>query len=418
MENLIIEQGSGKEQLLKKLSEIDSITTIDNFILNNQAGNINILRKNGRLYWKLSVDSTPLQKIRQRGKTMKSFLNALNTAEEKTFTTNFSVICYQSTLTKRNSEGNINTRWFIIDPFEPYIMEEGRCTLQTIILTFSEAEYTAMMETRLAFYDTVSEICYPIKHEALPTVARFIDCSTAFKTLDDCILGPAFLIASRIINKPRVGFLIQGIPGDKKKRVRPVLSIVGRNYQYFSHEKVMGKLLDILSNNFIFSVEKWEISSTASIAYIKLYVTGFHHILKISIGRAAGYPISVMALSRVDGVDVYLKKNTTAHTKKINFEALMDGIPEVFREYEDLWEKLKSITVKKADVQKIFDPLKKPLGKIRFSSFLETAERWEGNNGVFCMRAMCHYTGNIRLYKKEEALLHAGYFSCMENMVS
>lgn len=419
MDNLLIQQGVGKDQLLQKLSEIDSITTIDNFILNNQTGNIDLLRKNGRLYWKLSVDNAPLQKIRQRGKTMKSFLTALNDAEEKSFSSNFSVICYQGTLPKRSAEGYIKTRWFLIDPLEPYVMENGRCTLQTILFSFSEGEYAAMLETKLAFYDTVSGICYPMKYEALPTIARFIDCSTAFKNMDDCLLGPAFLIASRIVNKKEVNFLVQELPGGKSKKVRPVLSIVGRNYQYFSHEKVMEKLLDILSEHYIYAIEKWEISNTASTAYVKLYVPGFDHIVKISIGRAAGYSISVVALSRTeDGVEIYIKKNTAVHSKDSNWINLMNGIPTAFQEFELLWILLKDVTVDKGHIKEIFLPLKKPLGKIRFLELIKEAETWSGQSGQSCICAACRSTAGIHLHQKETNLVKAAYFSCMKNMVS
>lgn len=419
MDNLLIQQGAGRDQLLQKLSEIDSITTIDNFILNNQTGNIEVLRKNGRLYWKLSVDNAPLQKIRQRGKTMKSFLTALNAAEEKTFSSNFSVICYQSTLPKRSVEGHVKTRWFLIDPLEPYVVKNGEYTLQTILLSFSEEEYAAMLETKLAFYDTVSGICYPMKYEALPTVARFIDCSTAFKNMDDCLLGPAFLIASRIVNKKEVNFLVQELPGDKSKKVRPILSIVGRNYQYFSHEKVMGKLLDVLSEHYIYSIERWEISNTASTAYVKLYVPGFHHVVKISIGRAAGYSISVVALSRTEeGAEIYIKKNTAVHNKDSNWANLMNGIPNAFQEFELLWILLKDVIVDKKDIKEIFLPLKKPLGKIRFLELIKEAETWSGQSGQSCIRAACRKTAGVRLHKKEANLLKEAYFSCMKNMVS
>ena len=44
---ITIFQGSGKEELLKRLAEIDDITTIDNFVLNNQSAEIILHRAEG-----------------------------------------------------------------------------------------------------------------------------------------------------------------------------------------------------------------------------------------------------------------------------------------------------------------------------------------------------------------------------------
>lgn len=409
---ITIFQGSGKEELLKRLAEIDDITTIDNFVLNNQSAEIILHRAEGRLYWKLSVDDAPFQRVRKRGRTMKSFLSALNTSETQKFGTNFLVICYQSTLSKRTPEGAVLTRWCLIDPYEPYVVEGEKCVIKTVDLTFTEEEFMAMMETGIAFYDAANEVCYPLKYESLPTVGRFIDCNTAFKDLEDCPLGPAFLLATRLVNKNEVNFLMQDIPGAEKK-VRPILSIIGKNYMPFSHEKIVETLLDEFSKYYVCSVDTWEITGEASTVSVHLLVPGYNHGIQISIGRASGHPVRVTAFTRISETEIYLQENTVPHKKDVPVHMLVKEIPESFTLFERQWETLSKQEIPKELSPQILMPLQKPLGKKRFEKLLQHSFP---QNGLDFMTEVCKVT-NVRLNKKEEKLLKAGYAACMKQAV-
>ena len=361
--------GKSEEVLLEKLKKFSP--KYQTVVKQNQKVTLECTyTKQGLSQWEVRTaafedsDNTPIMK---KGKHFESLISALKLMDVnkelcREEDRDYFVLCHRNTEPLLN-KGKVVSYWFLIDPIEPYVMEIGKPVFQVKKFVLNEWEYERMMETRLGIYH--EGILYPFCKTAIYSVGTLLDCASAFKNMDEeYLLGSAILIAEKLSHMKG----IQCVYRMSTKKVRPVMSLLGRRYVHIPQDQFLRDLFNEIAKSAVYEIEKWYITDRITTVYLR-YVRpeGRKRGLVIESGDLLGQSLSIQSFYEMGGHYVYLKKNSEVHSEKYykgGIKRLLQGIDESFEEFEEL--------LSKAGQTKFYEqqlyPIRSILGKKRYNS--------------------------------------------------
>ena len=345
----ILKEGKDQTELLNLLKEMDELTAMDSLVKNEEHVQIDCVRENGRLKnWKLMSkgSSSKCNTVYATGRTYRRFFKELETINTKTdlFTrTDCYILCYLSAEIAKDYIGNYLTNWVKIEPGLPYSVGPNGPCFQTLQLALSESEHNLMTQTGLAFYDEKEEVLYPITRAAYVSLGRLFDCTMAFRNLDQHLLGSALLLAEKISYSKELRIIHRR----KGNRIRPVLSVVGKNYSIFSqHTFFETALSEVAPTLGIFEIEKWSIAeefTTLSFIYDILW-DDYYYRVNVKTGDSANCPFSATLSVQIGHAEIVLLSNTRSHKReftKEDVQELFSGFFDKMKEFNELYEQIR-----------------------------------------------------------------------------
>lgn len=252
-----------------------------------------------------------------------------------------SVLCF---LDEKKMKSGYKSRWFRIDPGVPYeITSKGQPKFNIESFQLNEREREKMMETKLAFYHN-GEI-YPILKEAIPSIGSLLDCTAAFKDMDEHQLGSAILISEKLAKKKKG---IRLLYREHTGKMKPVVSICGSKFNHLDLKEIFSKIYDLVSKEHIYKVDKWFLYDDSVQVYLE-YLDETEHVgIIISAGDLPGNGVSITSYAKVNECYIPLKWNVKRHNGMFpekNYELLMTGIESSLRTYLKDVERLKEESV-------------------------------------------------------------------------
>lgn len=339
---LFMKEG-GRKQMLKKGKELDEfyhaldLSSKTMLCVPNGKTTINAtLEYRGKTLngWKVTTrNETGAVKPVRKGKRYIEFIKFLKTQdkEETMFRVdqNDAVLCYRDTESEDN--GCIVTNWFMIDPGFPFVIAmDGQPKFKILKTSLNAWEYDRMMETRLAFIH--DGILYPITKYAIRSVGALLDSTAAFKTLDDCQLGAALLIAEKFSRSRELKFIYR----ECTDKVRPIYAVGGTGYKHMNLVEFFRTAVSKIPG--IYTLMNWKVTDVSASAKFNLMENPDYRIV-IEAGDMPGRSISVTAYYRISGCEVPIKCNLYNHKGEINEKAysiLFDGIGESINHWQDM----------------------------------------------------------------------------------
>ena len=292
-------KGTGLDELYETLKQFN---TKSKSIL--PAGNSKTVvtfnfRNHDYIGWNIACtgDENPINKL--KGKRYDRFLMALKALYKTTslfeIRNNDSVLCYRDTEPEREN-GRIVSHWFDLSPAFPYVIGmDGQPKFNVLRLALNDWEYSRMMETRLAF--SHNGIYYPLLKTSLHSVGSRLDCSAAFKQLDACPLGGALLLAEKFA---QVNALVVQYR-DSTERVRPVLSVSGRDFVHVPLTEYFQKAIANIPG--IYDMVHWEVTDDGALADFRLIGSGDDTFIRIEGGDLPGKTMRVSACVCLAGAE-------------------------------------------------------------------------------------------------------------------
>lgn len=417
----VFQTGKTKEELFQALEAVDSIETLDNLIVNNDEITVKLKRKNGKLSgWELCTPMSQLSSgIKQKGRGLKSLEKLLNkqvfmsslTAEMSPL-----IIVHCSTSECREYDGRVITTWFIIDPYEPYV-ESGDYGFDTIQIELTNEEYKLALETRIALYEANANIIYPIRKSAFPNIGKMLDCATLY--FEDCPIGVAMILAKCFEDQKKmkgVRFLCL----NTSKRVKPITSVVSKNYQRVSKLNFIQDFLVWLSSfGKSYTIAEWSVDNYEVIVEIILSEStrcgknGFF----LHVSDIPGWPVTVTTFRKMEGNYIYLRKTSIEHRKAgetIGFQAILRQAWEDFEDCDSYFSDLKVVS----DPEKILREFEMIIGKRRLSDILKDNSLPSEMDGEEFLHFLLRETNVVftRNSRKWENMLREKYFEVLKRI--
>lgn len=345
--NMILKEGTNYEELIEILEEMESLTETDSLVRKDQKIRVECVKENGKLRnWNLYGDIALKMKPYSMGKTLRQFKKQLEEMQSETNLFDFPdcyILCHLSTKISRNWDGNVISYWIKIDPALPYQMDNGFPVFESMKIVMNENEYAAMEAIGLAFYNESTDTYYPFTETAYASLGRMFDCSMAFKNVDQHLLGTALLLAEKISKSKFVRILHR----HKNEHVKPVLSVVGNNYEIFSHKSFFELAMAYGAANLgIYQVKEWQVTDEKTILileYPEIY-DDFHFELELSTGDTPSNPISVILKAVVCNVAFSISKRTKSHKGHIqdtDIKELVHGLEGEKNNFQNRYEQFK-----------------------------------------------------------------------------
>lgn len=372
--------GSNKNELLGLLESMSELTGLDRVVRSNQKFHIDAEIRGRDLYWAMDVDdyadynSTNIQTTKGKGyPTLCEALKQLN--EEGKADEQITVLALADVDPARNYDNTINTVWYVIDPCSVGMddadheldLETGyaRIELPILQLKLTEAEYKCC-GSRLAFYDEFSDILYPIQECAYSSIGALLDCACVFKYHSNTPITAATFLAERLAGTNNIRFLYR----ERTERVRPLISIVGRNYILYSQYEFVKEACEIVQQHCISHVESWSVTDELTKATIVIDGMNalWHPEIELQVSDTVGSSMAISAFIKMGKGRILLKRNTAykwpSFKKNGGVSALFEGVFESISNFENSFESVSHDTV-------LFDasalaPYLKILGKKRF----------------------------------------------------
>ena len=344
-------------------------------------------------------EENPIHKL--NGKRYDRFLIALKALYKTTtlfeIRNNDSVLCYRDTEPERDN-GKIVSHWFDLSPAFPYVIGmDGQPKFKVLRLALNDWEYSRMMETRMAF--SHNGIYYPLLKTSLHSVGSRLDCSAAFKQLDACPLGGALLLAEKFA---QVNALVVQYR-DSTERVRPVLSVSGRDFVHVPLTEYFQKAIANIPG--IYDMVKWEVTDDGALADFRLVGSGDDTFIRIEGGDLPGKTMRVSACVRLAGAVIPLKTNKLAHIGTVTddmYHALFNGIMESVSNY--MLSRSRHYISGCPDLSAV----RKAIGKKRYRALhLSELETAKGDNWELVETVIRKTNGTVRGRQRE--ILQAAY---------
>lgn len=333
----MIKNGTTKEELLQSLEELDNMSSSVSIVKQDKDLYIRAKRDKGKvIQWSLGTTNENFRSSSEKktGCKYDEFLKALDGQNQEMELSIYDlyVLCYLDTKPEKQN-GKISSRWFVLPPVEPYVMNEGQPVFQTTEFLLSEGDYKAMMETRIAFsYDG---ILYPLRQEAIYSVGRCLDSQGAFRSSDVHPLGSAILLAERISQEDCISILCRS----RNKRVRPVVSVMGKRYVPYSQKLFFEKAFEALAAFGCYHLRKWTVTDEYSDAEVLLKTSAdYEQGVFLHCGDVLGDSIRVTAFAKIGQGYLYLDSRSVPHTaggidNGKGIDNLFNGLDKIFDEF-------------------------------------------------------------------------------------
>ncbi|MCC2254565.1 hypothetical protein LKD70_09070 [Ruminococcus sp. CLA-AA-H200] len=283
----------------------------------------------GLVGWSIRTENETGAVKQKRGRKYDTFIQELQNLDkkEKLFQpgTDDAVLCYRDTTLQKN--GGSVSNWFALEPGFPFwIGDDGQPKFNIIQLTLKDWEYARMMETQLAFRK--DGILYPVTRAGAQNVGSFLDCSSAFKSLDDCQLGSAILLSEKIAKTANMQVLYR----ESSPKVRPVLAACGRTYVHIPLKEFFQEAIGYIPA--LWALDSWEIMDFEATIRFRS-VAEPRYLICINAGDLPGKAVSVSSAVDIEGCQIPIRVN------KLNHRGSIGSIQDLFIGIEvsvDAWQ--------------------------------------------------------------------------------
>lgn len=257
----------------------------------------------------------------ERGKGSELLLSTLRSLDKTVSSEMLTVLCLAHAPLHREWNGRIKTTWIRVDPEYPFCMDEsGKPMFETMNFELDEVEYSACIETKIAFYSENTNTIYPIRAAACDSVGKLFDCSGVFKpeAMDDIPLGIALILANKIINTRTIQFLYR----DRTALVKPLVSVAGSRFQRYSQVKFFDEALSLCREYGICSLDKWTITDERTSVEVSLDMptSAYRVIIELIASDLPGSSMSASAYAVFGKTRVLLRKSSSYHTTNLSNE--------------------------------------------------------------------------------------------------
>ncbi len=379
----MFKKGTKKKELLALLKEMSELTGLDRVVHTGQKFHIDA-ELSGRwrdLLWAIDADSSGYSSaniLSSKGKGYPALMKCLKRLDEEAVADEKIVVLALAQASEaKNYDGSINTIWYCVDPCAAGMEDadavidatEGvaRIEYPIVSLQLTESEYKPCVASKLAFYDEFREILYPIQECAYQSVGSLLDCACVFKYKSNAPIMAATFLADRLAGTKDVRFLYR----KRTENVRPLISIVGKNYAMFPQHKFVSDALTIVNKNAINSIGYWSV--TDELTRVNIEISGYnalwHPEIELQVSDTVGNSMAVTAYIRMGHGKIFLKRNTAYHWEsftnkggvKTLFEGIFEAITSFAREYERCCSEVIYFT------QEMISRYEKIIGKKRFN---------------------------------------------------
>ena len=339
--------------LLKDMSEL---TGLDRVVHTGQKLHIDAeISGRGRdLLWAIDADSNGYSSaniLSNKGKGYPALMKCLKRLDEEAVADEKIVVLALAQASEaKNFDGTISTIWYCVDPCAAG-MEDADAVIDStegvahieypiVSLQLTEAEYKPCAASKLAFYDEFREILYPIQECAYQSVGSLLDCACVFKYKSNAPIMAATFLADRLAGTKDIRFLYR----KRTENVRPLISIVGKNYAMFPQHKFVTDALTIVNKNAISTIGYWSV--TDELTRVNIEISGYnalwHPEIELQVSDTVGKSMAVTAYIRMGHGKILLKRNTAYHwesfTNKGGVKTLFEGIFESITSFANAYE--------------------------------------------------------------------------------
>lgn len=357
-------QGKDIKQLLDVLKVLDRDTKVKKINSEAEKLKIDCQLKNGKIVdWEINLQGMNVQAPPYtKGKTFGELKTALDSrdVEKEMFRIEQScdVLCYLDTSTHKH-KGKTVTRFYRLEPGYSYMLDtNGQPHFRIVSFELTDWEFERIMETRLAFY--MDGVIYPIAKQAAISVGSILDCSAAFKHMEERPLGAALLLSEKLESSRGVKVVYRQCTA----LVKPIIAISKQKYvhvpQYEFFEKTYAMTAE-LSHIGFFDVRLWKVSDQQTTLDLML-TSDPRYGIEITTGDYSGIAMTINAYYIVGKCRIPIKKNSESHTQFFltdGYNRLFEGIGEALEEF--MGRVHKNAVFRKKEVKPIFDVI----GKIR-----------------------------------------------------
>lgn len=349
-------KGTKKKELMTLLKDMSELTGLDRVVHTGQKLHIDAeISGRGRdLLWAIDADSNSYSSaniLSNKGKGYPALMKCLKRLDEEAVADEKIVVLALAQASEaKNFDGTISTIWYCVDPCAAG-MEDADAVIDStegvahieypiVSLQLTEAEYKPCAASKLAFYDEFREILYPIQECAYQSVGSLLDCACVFKYKSNAPIMAATFLADRLAGTKDIRFLYR----KRTENVRPLISIVGKNYAMFPQHKFVSDALTIVNKNAISTIGYWSV--TDELTRVNIEISGYnalwHPEIELQVSDTVGKSMAVTAYIRMGHGKILLKRNTAYHwesfTNKGGVKTLFEGIFESITSFANAYE--------------------------------------------------------------------------------
>lgn len=328
-ENLI-KQGHTKETLLAALHEVDACTKTQRGNTSPRDIVIQCQAVEGGQFvnWVVKQDGQIGQVVKRKGKGFDTLFDNLNeVVSVKPLESSFlTVLCYTERELAKKENGKISTTWIELNPLAPFDMIDGVPKFSTMKIDLSEDDFKIAMESRIALFDDFTRDFFPIRTVAFSSVGKILDTAGCFKSLPDIPIGPAMIIASRLVADTTKEY--QLIYRNYNGQCKPLIGLAGPQFGYEPDENYfrrgIGKIEEMFGPGSF--VGDWKI--TDEVMYANVYVsdtdgtaqtakypglgqyTDFPVFIRLQTSDIPGTSASATAFAKIENTLIMIQKNS------------------------------------------------------------------------------------------------------------
>jgi hypothetical protein len=348
----MLSQGNGSESLVQTLTELDSLTSIDSVIQPGQPFFVTV-QKRGRTVgtWRVFESDRKAEKASPiaSGKGYQKLMAALDSLNQKVpVSDNISVLCSMRTDAAKTWDGKTTSHWANLEPGTPFILsDDGHPAFEMVHLELSEEEHQNMMETRLAFYNNQTGVCYPIKKVAVDSLTSVMDTDAAFRYIGDVPLGVAITLSEILCNKPKIQFVCRNCTGN----IRPVIGMSGPQYRPIPQTPFVEAVLRELGKTTFYRVGKWSVSDvmTSVVIHLAQIQSDCDLWLGVETSDIPGSSAKVTLNATLFGRQVAIEKATVYHDRRYSVETdparMVRQCLKAMERFTELMERLQGQTI-------------------------------------------------------------------------
>ena len=353
----MFKKGTKKKELMTLLKDMSELTGLDRVVHTGQKLHIDAeLSGRGRdLLWAIDADSNGYSSaniLSSKGKGYPALMKCLKRLDEEAVADEKIVVLALAQASEaKNYDGTINTIWYCVDPCAAgmedadAVIDSTECVARIeypiVSLQLTEAEYKPCAASKLAFYDEFREILYPIQECAYQSVGSLLDCACVFKYKSNAPIMAATFLADRLAGTKDIRFLYR----KRTENVRPLISIVGKNYAMFPQHKFVTDALAIVNHSAISTIGHWSV--TDELTRVNIEISGYnalwHPEIELQVSDTVGNSMAVTAYIRMGRGKILLKRNTAYHwesfVKKGGVKTLFEGVFEAISDFSNEYDK-------------------------------------------------------------------------------
>lgn len=344
-------QGSNGKELVNRLKELESLTSIDSIL--HPAEKVTVTATaygSGLKRWTVETDGVETLAGVVNGNKFDRFLSMIEEAEAEADLGIYGtqVLAYADMRPHRTYDGKLLTKWYCIDPLMPFEvdLETRQPVFRFEELEVTETEYRMLMETKLAIKS--DGMVYALLRDALSSAGRLLlDASAAFRRSEDVPLCCGMLLADALADRDSLKALTRNTGGN----VRQILVLMGDRYTYISQNVFFEEVFRHVAAFGMYRIRHWTIGAMQTCVEIVLpEENGCRKGFLVTASDYNGIPMKVATFGEFqDGSKVVLCQTSMTHSKSSAAEGvkrLFNGAAGAFADFDSFIEDMSGMDVR------------------------------------------------------------------------